>query len=66
MSRDTVAMRQRRMDRIHIRRGTNQPEPRLALAPEHPELDQPDGDLSWDRWLEGRQRLETTLLITAP
>lgn len=32
------------------------------LAPEHPELDQPDGGLSWERWLEGRQRLETTLL----
>jgi hypothetical protein len=32
------------------------------LAAEHPELDQPDGDVVWDRWLEGRQRLETALL----
>ena len=31
---------------------------------EHPELDEPDGDLSWVRWLEGLQRLETALLLT--
>ncbi len=34
--------------------------PRLA---EHPELDEPDGELTWESWLEGRQRLETALLI---
>ncbi len=29
-----------------------------------PELDLPDGDLSWERWLEARQRLETVLLFS--
>ncbi len=36
---------------------------RDRLAAEHPELDQPDGDVAWDRWPEGRQRLETALLF---
>jgi hypothetical protein len=39
---------------------------RDRLAAEHPELDQPDGDVAWDRWLEGRQRLETVLLSQPP
>jgi hypothetical protein len=33
------------------------------LAAEHPEPDQPDGNVASDRWLEGRQRLETALLF---
>ncbi len=36
------------------------------LAAGHPELDQPDGEVAWDRWLEGRQRLETALLFQPP
>jgi hypothetical protein len=45
----------------------NGAEPRhiRALPADHPELDVPDGDLSWERWLEGRQRLETALLLSA-
>lgn len=35
-------------------------------AAEHTELDQPDGDIAWDRWLEGLQRLETALLFQPP
>lgn len=32
---------------------------------EHPELDEPEGEISWERWLEGRQRLETALLLAS-
>ena len=35
------------------------------IAAEHPELDEPEGEMSWQRWLEGRQRLETALLLGA-
>lgn len=53
------------MDFIPINRvGAEAPLRHLPTA-EHPELDQPDGELAWDRWLEGLQRLETALLITA-
>lgn len=41
-----------------------EPQPRQTLVADHPELDQPDGDLTWEKWLEGLQRLETALLIT--
>jgi hypothetical protein len=36
---------------------------RDRLAAGHAELDQPDGEVAWDRWLEARQRLETALLF---
>jgi hypothetical protein len=43
----------------------NLADPRQLSVPpaNHPELDVPDGELSWERWLEGRQRLETALLF---
>lgn len=34
------------------------------ITVEHPELDEPEGKLSWEQWLEGRQRLETALLLS--
>ena len=53
------------MDFIPITRVRAERPVRQVPTAEHPELDQPDGELSWDRWLEGLQRLETALLITA-
>lgn len=53
------------MDFILINRDSRQTRPQPIQQAEHPELDQPEGDLSWEKWLEGRHRLETTLLITA-
>ncbi len=35
------------------------------LAPVHPELDYPDDEIPWKRWLDGRSRLETALLLDA-
>ena len=40
--------------------------PQARPQAQHSELDQPDGDVPWDRWLEGLDRLETSLLLSAP